>query len=361
MSGLPDKGYPLYLECLFDELATEVNVLFDRRDPASLLWPRRQALFDLLEILNRPELAGVWGEDEAIGWVYQYFNSQEERRAMRDASAAPRNSRELAVRNQFFTPRYVVEFLTDNTLGRIWYEMRQGRTALKEDCRFLVRRPNEVFLAEGEDEPPTCRVGRTPPGGVRPTEIPGDSGGPRRDESRLDPPYADPVSIPEDHEGPSQEELPKQPVYILFRPRKDPRDLKVLDPACGSGHFLLYAFDLLITIYREAWEDESSPKSEQTGTTLREDYPSLEALQLAIPGLILRHNLHGIDIDPRCARSRPWRSGCAPSGHSTTPASAATAGRRSGRRTSSSPSRCPASGTCSTASSARSARTGSNR
>jgi hypothetical protein len=45
---------------------------------------------------------------------------------------APRNSRELAVRNQFFTPRYVVEFLTDNTLGRIWYEMTQGHTALKE-------------------------------------------------------------------------------------------------------------------------------------------------------------------------------------------------------------------------------------
>ena len=46
---------------------------------------------------------------------------------MRKASAAPRNSRELAVRNQFFTPRYVVAFLTDNTLGRIWYEMRQGK------------------------------------------------------------------------------------------------------------------------------------------------------------------------------------------------------------------------------------------
>ena len=45
------------------------------------------------------------------------------------ASQIPRNSRELAVRNQFFTPRYVVEFLTDNTLGRIWYEMTQGLTS----------------------------------------------------------------------------------------------------------------------------------------------------------------------------------------------------------------------------------------
>jgi hypothetical protein len=66
----------------------------------------------------------VWGEDETIGWVYQFFNGQDERRKMREESQAPRNSRELAVRNQFFTPRYVVQFLTDNTLGRIWYEMR---------------------------------------------------------------------------------------------------------------------------------------------------------------------------------------------------------------------------------------------
>ena len=139
LADLPDKGYQLYLECLFDELGTEVKVLFDRRDPASLLWPRRQTLLDLVEILNRSELEGVWGQDETIGWVYQYFNGQEERRAMRDASAAPRNSRELAVRNQFFTPRYVVEFLTDNTLGRIWYEMRQGNTGLGEQCRYMVR------------------------------------------------------------------------------------------------------------------------------------------------------------------------------------------------------------------------------
>ena len=86
-------------------------------------------LRDLLAILNRAELSGVWAEDETIGWVYQYFNSRTS--AGRCVSlGAPRNSRELAVRNQFFTPRYVVEFLTDNTLGRTWYEMRQGNTAL---------------------------------------------------------------------------------------------------------------------------------------------------------------------------------------------------------------------------------------
>lgn len=230
----PDgTGYRLYLECLFDELSTEVKVLFDRHDAPSALWPQRAAFLELLDILNAPALTNVWAEDETIGWVYQYFNGQDERRAMRDASQAPRNSRELAARNQFFTPRYVVQFLTDNTLGRIWYEMRDGQSALADQCEYMVRQPDETW---------------TP------------------------------------------------------RAKKDPRDLRVLDPACGSGHFLLYAFDLLVTIYQEAWADPALPASEVTGTTLCADYPDLDALMLAMPRLILAHNLHGVDIDPRCAQ-----------------------------------------------------------
>ena len=174
---LPDHGYRVYIESLFDEIGREVRVLFERRDPADLLWPRRQALLDLLGILNAPELRLVWGEDETIGWVYQYFNSDEERRQMRAESQAPRNSRELAVRNQFFTPRYVVQFLNDNTLGRIWYEMRQGETQLR-DLDYLVRPPNEVFLAEGDEPPADADAGD------------GDS---------------------------SQEDLLQRPVYVRFR------------------------------------------------------------------------------------------------------------------------------------------------
>ena len=259
---LADHGYRLYIECLFDEIRREIRVLFDRHEPASLLWPRRQALLDLLSILNATELTSVWGEDETIGWVYQHFNTDEERREMRAESQAPRNSRELAVRNQFFTPRYVVQFLTDNTLGRTWYEMRQGETRLR-DLDYLMRRPTETFLGEGEEPPP-------------------DSEG--REEHL------------------TQEEQLQQPVYVMFRPKKDPREMRVLDPACGSGHFLLYAFDLLLTIYQEAWGDEASPASETTGHTLRSDYPGLEAFRAAVPGLILRHNLHGIDIDSRCVQ-----------------------------------------------------------
>ena len=224
-------GYRLYIESIFDELSTEVKVLFDRRDAASVLWPKKATFDELLAILNADELKGVWNEDETIGWVYQFFNSGEERRKMRDESQAPRNSRELAIRNQFFTPQYVVQFLCDNTLGRIWHEMRKGDTRLDEFCEYMVKQDEEG-------------------GGAK----------------------------------------------------KDPRDIRIIDPACGSGHFLLYCFILLLLIYEEAWADETAPKSGATGRTLHHDYPSLEELRKAAPELILLHNLHGVDIDPRCAQ-----------------------------------------------------------
>jgi hypothetical protein len=90
--------------------------------------------------------------------------------------------------------------------------MRKGQTKLREQCRYLVRRPKEIFLNPGEQ-----------------------------------PPLADAADT-----ALSQEELLKKPVYIPHRERKDPRDLKILDPACGSGHFLLYCFELLLAIYEEA-------------------------------------------------------------------------------------------------------------
>jgi len=256
------QTYHLFLESLFDELAVDLGMLFDRTMPQSAIFPNERCLEDVLALLNDANMASLWTQDETIGWVYQYFNPPEERRAMREASSTPRNSRELAVRNQFFTPRYMVEFLTDNTLGRIWYEMGRGETHLKEDCRYLVRRPNEIFLDPGQQPPPA-----------------------ESDDKNL-----------------SQEELIKQPFYILHREKKDPHDIKVLDPACGSGHFLLYAYDLFETIYREAWEDEYSPRSEATGKRLCEDYETRDDLLKALPDLILRHNLYGIDIDSRACQ-----------------------------------------------------------
>ena len=73
----------------------------------------------------------------------------------------------------------------------------------------------------------------------------------------------------------------------------------MLDPACGSGHFLLYAFDLLAQMYVEAWERGLAAEGRRS---LRETYESLVDLQRAIPGLILERNLYGIEIDPRAAQ-----------------------------------------------------------
>ena len=62
---------------------------------------------------------------------------------MRDASQAPRNSRELAVRHQFFTPRYVVEFSGRQTLGRLWFNWTGGQTGLRDRCQYLLVKPEE--------------------------------------------------------------------------------------------------------------------------------------------------------------------------------------------------------------------------
>jgi hypothetical protein len=141
-TGQQDVAYRHFLNWLGGTLSEEIGVLFAPADPANRLYPPQRVIDQVLSLLNDPELSGIWSEDEAIGWVYQYFTPKELRDQARKESQAPRNSYELAFRNQFFTPRYVVEFLTDNTLGRIWYEMRQGDTRLKDQCRYMVRRPS---------------------------------------------------------------------------------------------------------------------------------------------------------------------------------------------------------------------------
>jgi|BioPla2DNA2_1021312.scaffolds.fasta_scaffold10761_2 hypothetical protein len=255
--GGQETAYRNFLDWLGGTLSQEIGVLFNPNDPANRIYPAQRVLDDVLALINDGDLKNIWSQDETIGWVYQYFTPKELRDKARKESQTPRNSYELAFRNQFFTPRYVVEFLTDNTLGRIWYEMRKGKTILKDRCKYLVRRPTEIFLKEGEDAPPEPKDTR---------------------------------------EDLSQEELLKQPVYITHRSKKDPREIKVLDPACGSGHFLLYCFDLLQVIYEEAYDEPD------LGAALRSDYPAIEDLRRAVPGLILKHNLHGIDIDLRATQ-----------------------------------------------------------
>lgn len=244
-AGLGETGdaYRAYLLSVFDELSQDLPALFDRYSPQGRLFPREAALVQVLSLINHGEIDPLWAEDETIGWIYQYFNSKEERKTMRDASQAPRNSRELAVRNQFFTPRYVVEFLVDNTLGRLWLNWTGGQTGLRDRCQYLLVKPDE------------------------------------------------------------QPEAAKR--------LRDPRTIKLLDPACGSMHFGLYAFDLFEEIYREAWDWEQThgptALDRETGGSpdlkpLAQTYAYQDALLRDVPRLIIEHNIYGVDIDPRAAQ-----------------------------------------------------------
>jgi hypothetical protein len=243
-AGLGETGdaYRTYLFSVFDELGQELPGLFDRYAPQGRLFPREAALLQVIQLINDAEIDALWGEDETIGWIYQYFNSKEERKAMRE-SPAPRNSRELAVRNQFFTPRYVVQFLVDNTLGKLWFDATGSATRLRERCQYLLVKPKEA-----------------PPAAAK---------------------------------------------------LRDPRTLKLLDPACGSMHFGLYAFDLFLEIYGESWEWEqlhgagSLDISTQTQAGLKplcQTYDDQAAFLRDVPRLIIEHNIYGVDIDARAAQ-----------------------------------------------------------
>ncbi len=136
-------GYWTYLTLCGDELSGDVPVLFDPRNPLLALTPSPGALDDLVELLADPGASALWAAPDCLGWVYQFFNTSEERRAMREGFAAPRNSRELAVRNQFFTPRYVVDFLVQNSLGRRLIDADPG-SPLLDELPLLLDPPSEA-------------------------------------------------------------------------------------------------------------------------------------------------------------------------------------------------------------------------
>lgn len=233
--GTRYERYCWYIQSLYDELPIELPSVFDRYSPYGLMWPDEATLTKLFELINNENLTAFydeqtgetvdfWRENETLGWIFQYYNSLEERRKMREESNRPRNSREMAVRNQFFTPDYVVRFLTDNSLGRIWYEMTGGHTSITELCQYMIHRPNEV--------------------------------------------------------------LPQRPI-------KDPTEMSMLDPACGSMHFGLYTFDVMEAIYMDAWDNQPELLTKYRYTETRESFARL------VPKLILENNIYGAEIDPR--------------------------------------------------------------
>jgi len=147
-----------------------------------------------------------WQEVEIIGWLYQFYIAERKDEVMARKSAVP--TEDIPAVTQLFTPHWIVRYLVENSLGRLWLLNRPG-SRLREQMPYYI---------EGETETDFLKITK-------------------------------------------------------------PEDIRLLDPACGSGHMLTYAFDLLFLIYEE------------------EGYVPNE-----IPALILRHNLCGLEICPRAAQ-----------------------------------------------------------
>ena len=148
-----------------------------------------------------------WQDVEVLGWMYQFYNSERKEdffKSKRKAEAA-----DIAPATQLFTPEWIVRYMVENSLGRLW----------------MLNRPDSRL----------------------------------RDRMEY---YIEPDAEHED--------------FIRI---ESPEDITLCDPACGSGHILSYAFELLFAIYEEC------------GYTARE-----------IPTLILTKNLSGYEIDPRAAQ-----------------------------------------------------------
>lgn len=157
---------------------------------------------------------GMTDEDcqnvEIMGWLYQFYIT--ERKADAEAKKSQKGglkSDEQAAATQLFTPHWIVRYMVENTLGRIW-------TTLHPDTVLKAEMPYYIEPADNQPDP-----------------------------------------IPEDIQS--------------------VKDIRFIDPCMGSGHVLVYAFDLLCKMYEE------------------EGYRTKE-----IPALILENNLYGMDIDKRC-------------------------------------------------------------
>lgn len=199
---------------MFENVGKEAGRVDELLMPADLL-AEGSALRNAVEVMT-PEDCGVddpSGNVEIIGWLYQYYISERKNEVMDGFKKNHKaGANEIPAATQLFTPDWIVRYLVQNTVGRLWMQSHPD-SQLYKNWNYYIQ-PSEDDSAGNED--------------------------------------------------------------ILNI--QAPEDLTVCDPACGSGHMLTYAFDLLYEIYEE------------------EGYAPSD-----IPGLILKYNLYGMEIDERAA------------------------------------------------------------
>ena len=154
------------------------------------------------------------GQVEIIGWLYQYYNTEPKNEAFAKKGKITKD--EIPAVTQLFTPDWIVRYMVENSLGRLWVEGHPNEE-LKSNWKY--------YLEETEQEPEVAA---------------------QLDEIRKE--YA----------------------------KLNPEDIKVIDPCMGSGHILVYAFDVLMQIYESA------------------GYGQRDAARS-----ILENNIYGLDIDDR--------------------------------------------------------------
>ena len=199
------------LPCMFEKISNWTELLF----PANLLRPDSVVGQMVSEIPEEDWQDAV----QIIGWMYQYYNSElkDDTFALLKKNVKITKER-IPAATQLFTPDWIVRYMVENSLGRLWYEGHPGFD--KSEWKY--------YLDEAPQEP----------------EV----------ELQLKKIRADYASI-------------------------NPGDIKVIDPCMGSGHILVYAFDVLLQIYTSCgWSERDAAKS------------------------IIENNLYGLDIDDRAGQ-----------------------------------------------------------
>ncbi|MGY4828620.1 BREX-1 system adenine-specific DNA-methyltransferase PglX [Sphaerotilaceae bacterium SBD11-9] len=214
--------YKLLLVAQCNELSRVMPFLFERiDDETELLLPENLLRTDsIVAKLVEQVPEEDWQEIEVIGWLYQFYISERKEQVIGKVV----KSEDIPAATQLFTPNWIVQYLVQNSVGRLW----------------LIANPTSTLASQW-------------PYYIQPAEQTPEV------QAQLD-------------------------ALIQTRIREDgetlnPETITVLDPACGSGHILVVAYDLLKAIYLE-----------------RGYQPR------AIPRLILEKNLYGLDIDDRAAQ-----------------------------------------------------------
>ncbi|EFK06071.1 conserved hypothetical protein [delta proteobacterium NaphS2] len=138
--GPSDVAYRQFLLWQCGQLAGDVSVLFDPENLSSRLFPRPSVLKKLMESMNKEDLAEAWrtGNEETIGWIYEGFIEEENKAVFEKFGKGKKvKADEIGAATQRFTPRWIVRFLVENSLGRLWMEMHPD-SRLKEKLEYFV-------------------------------------------------------------------------------------------------------------------------------------------------------------------------------------------------------------------------------